>query len=159
MYCRLDVFILTFFLSCVCAEQEDLEFRVKQDIEGLEAVNRLLFLELNEQHAMRARLDESKTIKGRYFNLLGYVLSVYCLYKLVMTAANLVLGRVGKIDPVTRGMEIASDWLGLNVDVPFWSQHISFILVGIIIVTSVRSLLIRLTKVVCSGVRLARVWL
>lgn len=31
--------------------------------------------------------------------------------------------------------------------VKFWSQHISFILVGIIIVTSIRGLLITLTKV------------
>ena len=29
----------------------------------------------------------------------------------------------------------------------FWSQHVSFILVGVIVVTSVRGLLITLTKV------------
>lgn len=34
--------------------------------------------------------------------------------------------------------------------VKFWSQHISFILVGIIIVTSIRGLLITLTKVKAS---------
>ncbi|MEE6526722.1 hypothetical protein FKM82_027516 [Ascaphus truei] len=34
----------------------------------------------------------------------------------------------------------------LPVQVKFWSQHISFILVGIIIVTSIRGLLITLTK-------------
>lgn len=33
------------------------------------------------------------------------------------------------------------------IQVKFWSQHISFILVGIIIVTSIRGLLITLTKV------------
>jgi len=35
----------------------------------------------------------------------------------------------------------------LLIQVKFWSQHISFILVGIIIVTSIRGLLITLTKV------------
>lgn len=35
----------------------------------------------------------------------------------------------------------------LTFQVKFWSQHISFILVGIIIVTSIRGLLITLTKV------------
>lgn len=35
----------------------------------------------------------------------------------------------------------------LLMQVKFWSQHISFILVGIIIVTSIRGLLITLTKV------------
>ena len=35
---------------------------------------------------------------------------------------------------------------GLNVDVEVWSQQISFLLVGVLIVLSVRNLLIQLTK-------------
>lgn len=60
---------------------------------------------------------------------------------------NIVFDRVGKVDPVTRGLQIAVNYMGLNVDVKFWSQHISFILVGIIVITSIRGLLITLTKV------------
>lgn len=107
---------------------------------------------------------------------------------------NIVFDRVGKTDPVTRGIEITVNYLGIQFDVSwvkrgmwwathseseascsfsllacswlfwgtiwnchtvftpfpqvkFWSQHISFILVGIIIVTSIRGLLITLTKV------------
>ena len=74
-----------------------------------------------------------------------------------------------RADPVTRGLIITVDWLGINVDVSylastnstitpspsiiiysqvvFWSQHVSFILVGVIVITSVRGLLITLTKV------------
>uniref|UniRef100_A0A9J8CK65 Golgi pH regulator n=2 Tax=Cyprinus carpio TaxID=7962 RepID=A0A9J8CK65_CYPCA len=59
---------------------------------------------------------------------------------------NIVFDRVGKNDPVTRGIEITVNYLGIQFDVKFWSQHISFILVGIIIVTSIRGLLITLTK-------------
>ncbi|XP_059530317.1 Golgi pH regulator A isoform X4 [Myotis daubentonii] len=59
---------------------------------------------------------------------------------------NIVFDRVGKTDPVTRGIEITVNYLGIQFDVKFWSQHISFILVGIIIVTSIRGLLITLTK-------------
>lgn len=55
--------------------------------------------------------------------------------------------RVGKKDPVTRGLEIIVHWLGLNIDVAFWSQHVSFILVGCIVLTSIRGLLLTLTKV------------
>jgi hypothetical protein len=58
-----------------------------------------------------------------------------------------VFDRVGKKDPVTRGMEIAVHWVGINIDVTFWSQHISFFLVGCIVVTSIRGLLLTLTKV------------
>lgn len=53
---------------------------------------------------------------------------------------------MGRKDTVTRGIEIAVHGLGINIDVSFWSQHISFLLVGCIVVTSIRGLLITLTK-------------
>ena len=59
---------------------------------------------------------------------------------------NIVFDRVGKTDPVTRGIEITVNYLGWKFDVLFWSQHISFFLIGILIVTSIRGLLITLTK-------------
>jgi hypothetical protein len=66
---------------------------------------------------------------------------------LLQSTINIVFDRVGKKDPVTRGMEIAVHWVGINIDVTFWSQHISFFLVGCIVVTSIRGLLLTLTKV------------
>nr|XP_048303074.1 Golgi pH regulator isoform X2 [Myodes glareolus] len=92
------------------------------------------------------RIEYSKTFKGKYFNFLGYFFSIYCVWKIFMATINIVLDRVGKTDPVTRGIEITVNYLGIQFDVKFWSQHISFILVGIIIVTSIRGLLITLTK-------------
>ena len=90
------------------------------------------------------------------------MLSLYCLYKLAFSAINIAFDRVGKIDPVTRGFQarhaphthaplthaqIAAEVVDINVDVHFWSQHVSFILVGVIIVASIRGLLIQVTKV------------
>nr|XP_058898624.1 Golgi pH regulator-like [Kogia breviceps] len=63
-----------------------------------------------------------------------------------MATINIIFDRVGKSDPVTRGIEITVNYLGIQFDVKFWSQHISFILIGIIIVTSIRGVLITLTK-------------
>lgn len=60
---------------------------------------------------------------------------------------NIVFDRVGKKDPVTRGIEIAINWMGWNFDVNFWSQQVSFYLVGCIVVTSIRGFIITLTKV------------
>jgi len=50
------------------------------------------------------------------------------------------------VDPVTRGLEICVHWMGFSVDVRFWSQHVSFLLVGCIVLTSIRGLLLTLTK-------------
>lgn len=39
------------------------------------------------------------------------------------------------------------NYIGLQIDVRFWSQYVSFSLVGIMVVSSIRGLLITLTKV------------
>uniref|UniRef100_A0A4W4DSN5 G protein-coupled receptor 89B n=1 Tax=Electrophorus electricus TaxID=8005 RepID=A0A4W4DSN5_ELEEL len=88
---------------------------IQQEVDALEELSRQLFLETVDLQATKERIEYSKTFQGKYFNVLGYFFSIYCVWKIFM--------------------------------VKFWSQHISFILVGIIIVTSIRGLLITLTKV------------
>ncbi|XP_065189311.1 Golgi pH regulator-like [Sycon ciliatum] len=120
--------------------------QLQQEIDAMEEVSRQLFLELVDLNTVRERITYSRTLKGRYFDVLGHFFSIYCMYKIFMCIVNILLNRVGKTDPVTRGIEIAVGWLGFSIDTKFWSQHISFILVGIIVVTSIRGLLMTLTK-------------
>lgn len=94
----------------------------------------------------KERIAYSKTFKGKYFNFLGYFFSIYCVWKIFISTINIIFDRVGKVDPVTRGIEIAVNYIGIQFDVKFWSQQISFLLIGIIIVTSIRGLLITLTR-------------
>lgn len=96
---------------------------------------------------MQERQVWSQTWQGKYFNFLGLFFSIYCVYKIFMCCINIIFDRVGKKDVVTRGIEIAVHWLGIQFDVAFWKEHISFFLVGCIVVTSIRGLLITLTKV------------
>ncbi|EDV26153.1 uncharacterized protein TRIADDRAFT_23402 [Trichoplax adhaerens] len=119
---------------------------LKNEVDALEELSRQLFLESVDMHATKARIAYSRTLKGRYFNLMGYFFSLYCIWKIFICTINIVFDRVGKTDPVTRGFEILVNYLGFDVDVKFWSQHVSFFLVGIMIVTSIRGLLITLTK-------------
>ena len=51
------------------------------------------------------------------------------------------------MDPITRTLQFLVNYIGLDVDIKFWSQHVSFLVIGIIVVTSIRGLLINLTKV------------
>ncbi|XP_064470483.1 Golgi pH regulator-like isoform X1 [Ornithodoros turicata] len=120
--------------------------QLKQEVNALEEFSRQLFLEAVDMHNMQERIQWSHTFKGKYFNFIGYFFSLYCMWKIFICTINIVFDRVGKVDPVTRGMEIAVHYMGFDVDVKFWSQHISFILVGIIVITSIRGLLITLTK-------------
>lgn len=120
--------------------------QVQQDTNALEELSRQLFLELIDMKAMQQRLEWSKTFRGKYFHFIGYFFSLYCIWKIFISTVNIVFDRVGRVDPVTRGLQIAVNFAGLEIDVKFWSQHVSFFLVGIIALTSIRGLLITLTK-------------
>lgn len=113
----------------------------------MEELSRQLFLEVHSLRNMQERERWATTLQGKYFNVLGHFFSVYCMWKIFISTINIVFDRVGKKDMVTRGLEIAVHWCGFEMDVAFWSQHVSFILVGCIVVTSIRGLLLTLTKV------------
>uniref|UniRef100_T1JAQ6 Abscisic acid G-protein coupled receptor-like domain-containing protein n=1 Tax=Strigamia maritima TaxID=126957 RepID=T1JAQ6_STRMM len=119
---------------------------LKQEVLAMEELSRQLFLEAVDMHNMQERNEYAKTFQGKYFNIMGYFFSIYCIWKIFISTINIIFDRVGRVDPVTRGIEIAVNYMGINFDVKFWSQHISFILVGVIVVTSIRGLLITLTK-------------
>ncbi|XP_059972227.1 Golgi pH regulator-like [Mesoplodon densirostris] len=119
---------------------------IQQEVDALEELSRQLFLGTSDLCATKERIEYSKTFKGKYFNFLGYFFSIYCVWKIFMATINIIFDQVGKTDPVTRGIEITVNYLGIQFDVKSWSQHISFILIGIIFVTSIRGVLITLTK-------------
>lgn len=48
---------------------------------------------------------------------------------------------------MTKGIELTIHYFNYEFDVQFWSQYVSFMSVGIIAVTSIRGLLLTLTKV------------
>ncbi|VVC96811.1 unnamed protein product [Leptidea sinapis] len=120
--------------------------QLRQEIGALEELGRQLFLEVHAARSVREKITWSRTFQGRYFNCLGYFFSLYCVWKIFISTINIVFDRVGKKDPVTRALEIIVHWLGWEIDVAFWSQHVSFILVGCIVLTSIRGLLLTLTK-------------
>lgn len=126
--------------------------QLRLEISALEELSRQLFLEVHALRNMQERQRWARTLQGKYFNVLGHFFSLYCLWKIFICTINIIFDRVGKKDPVTRGIEIAVHWCGLEMDIAFWSQHVSFFLVGCIVVTSIRGLLLTLTKV-CVCVR------
>lgn len=120
--------------------------QLRLEIAGLEELSRQIFLEVHSLKNMQERQKWSATFQGKYFNFLGYFFSLYCVWKIFISTVNIIFDRVGRKDPVTRGLEIAVHWCGFDIDLVFWNQHISFFLVGCIVVTSIRGLLLTLTK-------------
>ncbi len=87
------------------------------------------------------------------FNLNTYIYSdlsfFLSLYLNQQSTINIIFDRKVGLDPVSKGMYIMLKYfnIGQSIDVAFWSQNISFILVGIIIATSIRGFLNYLMKV------------
>lgn len=52
------------------------------EIGGLEELMQQLFLEINYLKNMQERQRWSRTLQGRYFNVLGHFFSIYCLWKI-----------------------------------------------------------------------------
>lgn len=62
--------------------------------------------------------------------------------QMVMSSINIIFNRVAQIDPVTKYLSLALVYMrGIDVDVQALAQSISFILVGILIATSIRGFL------------------
>lgn len=116
------------------------------EVASMEELSRQLYIEVVDLHNTKQRMIFSKTLQGRYFDFVGHIFSLYCMWKIFISSVNIIFDRVGKKDPITKGFEILFFFCNINVDVQFWSQQFSFFLVGILIVTSIRGLLITLTK-------------
>jgi len=119
---------------------------LREEVGAMEELSKHLFLELHDLQNMRERIEWSKSCQGRYFNFLGHFFTVYCVWKIVISTVNIVFDRVGKMDPITKTFDILVNWFGLDVDMEMWSQQLSFVVVGIIVVTSTRGLLLTMSK-------------
>lgn len=98
--------------------------------------------------SVQKRLDEANTFKGQYMNILGFVFSIYCVYKVIMSTVNIAFNRTGGSDPVTYSITLLIELVGWrSIDVELWSQQLSFALIGVMIFATIRGLLIQLMKV------------
>lgn len=92
-------------------------------------------------------LTEARAPAGRFFNIMGYFFSLYCIYKMGMCSINIIFQRVGRTDPITNIISIfLAYFLNLKIDVKFWSQHASFVFVGVIVATQIRGFLVFVMK-------------
>ncbi|KAI8984081.1 Abscisic acid G-protein coupled receptor-like domain-containing protein [Mycotypha africana] len=108
--------------------------------------------DLDELERGRAKSRFNQTVKGKLYYLIDRLFSVYCIYKLISTAINVVFQR-NTSDPITNALSIMISHLDkhshleINIDRSFWSQQLSFWFAGIIVFSSVRGCLKLLTKI------------
>ena len=69
---------------------------IKQDIVTYEEISSQLYSDLVDLQAIQQRIEYSKTLKGKYFHVLGHFFSLYCVWKILISFINIIFNRVGK---------------------------------------------------------------
>jgi hypothetical protein len=119
---------------------------LREEIRAVEELSRQLFLELVDMRAARERELESRTWRGRVMHLFGHLLVGVCVFRIGAAAFTLAFERK-RVDPITRLIHLTIYWGNPSeFDEQFWSQFTSFILVGVIVFSSIRHVLIRLMQ-------------
>ncbi|KAG1691865.1 hypothetical protein DVH05_026027 [Phytophthora capsici] len=135
----------------VSSKQDDTTYikGLEAEILTLESLGRELFLEVNDLRDVQARSLQARTLRGRVFNFFGYIMSAFCVYKMVMSTVNVVFRRNRDKDPITDAVEkLLYIWPSLaeQLNIRFLSEIASLGFVGILVFTQTRGFLVTLLK-------------
>lgn len=79
-------------------------------------------------------------------NAWAVLFALYCVWKLLQAALNILLDRPPGVDPVSRGLALLLLLARVRIDPVLWSQYVSFLFVGIIVLSSTRSFMQHLMR-------------
>jgi golgi pH regulator len=78
---------------------------------------------------------------------MGYVFSIYCIFKIIVSGYNVIFASGVQGDSVTNALNIFSENMGWTFDIEFWATQVSFFLIGCMSVISIRGILLQFAKV------------
>ncbi|KAL8436126.1 hypothetical protein ACSSS7_001983 [Eimeria intestinalis] len=121
--------------------------KLQNEIEALEELSRELFIGLEDLVHSRAQAVYGRTWLGRLNNLLGWGMTGVCVYRVLISLANVLLNRVNTTDPATRTLELLLHLLHVPLDVKLLTPYLSLVLLGWIIALTIRGFFEKLLTV------------
>lgn len=119
------------------------------EIASLSSLEAALIADVNDLKKQRQKAILSRTFKGHLQNLLGYLLSLYCIYRMVASFMALLVGEDTSSDPVSKTLALALRVFtggSITVDVHTTSQYLTLAFVGFISVTSLRGFMMHMQR-------------
>ncbi|GAX79959.1 hypothetical protein CEUSTIGMA_g7398.t1 [Chlamydomonas eustigma] len=123
---------------------------LESDLSTLEGLSRALQMELADLKAERNRAIESRTLMGHLKNMLGYGMSLYCVFRMYSSLKSLIWGEDLASDPVGFFLSLALKRMShgeLVLDVQVVSQYLTLVFIAAISVMSLRAFLRSLRKI------------
>lgn len=79
---------------------------------------------------------------------MGYVFSIYCVLKIILSSYNVLFHSRNQTDAVTNVLHILQDKAGWSkFDIDFWATNLSFLIIGGMSLSSIRAIIIQFAKV------------
>lgn len=119
------------------------------EISSLSSLESALSSDVVDLKKQRQKALVSRTLQGHFQNLLGYILSLYCIYRMFASSKALIVGEDTSSDPVSRTLAFVLRFFtggSFTLDVHVFSQYLTLAFVGFISISSLRGFMMHMQR-------------
>lgn len=117
---------------------------LEAEVAALERLRQALHADVLDLKREHQRAVLARTLVGHLQNLLGYILSLYCIYRMFASVRALLFGEDLSSDPVSKTLGFVLRLFSgghLAMDVHLFSQYLTLAFIGFISISSLRGFL------------------
>lgn len=138
---------MTWVTNTLTGSGEPKKTQLLAEVDGMSRVSLSLFMQISDAEEALRHAEAGKSMKGVAFASLGGILSIYCITKMLLTSANLIMWRFTTTDPVTRFFQLLSMFGGFDVDSSTVITRIALAFNATVILSAMRGFLVTTFRV------------